>query len=313
MPREEHERFFAGLLADVSEPTAAFGLADVLGDGTGAAEARLMLAEDLAGRVRVVARARGVSPATLFHLVWARVLAAVSGRDDVVFGTVLFGRMNAGAGADRVPGPFINTLPVRVGVRQGAAEAVAGLQSAAGRAAGPRARPAGAGPAGQRGHRPGSVVHHLAQLPAQPPPRPADTAARGRHRGSRGRPGADELPGERVGGGPGSGFGFTVLAVAPVDAGQVCGLLRTATEGLVEVLEQDPATPLRQVPVLAEAERRQILSGWNDTARDVPPATLPGLFAAQVARTPDAVAVAMRGTALTYRGWMRRRTGWPGS
>ena len=42
--------------------------------------------------------------------------------------------------------------------------------------------------------------------------------------------------------------------------------------------------------ILAPAERHRILRTWNDTARSIPAVTWPELFAAQVARTPDAVA-----------------------
>ena len=47
-------------------------------------------------------------------------------------------------------------------------------------------------------------------------------------------------------------------------------------------------------------ERRTILEDWNETARAVPPATLPELFAAQAARTPAATAVVFGDESLSY-------------
>ena len=53
--------------------------------------------------------------------------------------------------------------------------------------------------------------------------------------------------------------------------------------------------------ILSPDERRTILHDWNDTARAIPSATLPELFAAQVAKTPDATAVVFEDERLTYR------------
>src|SRR6185437_8205458 len=90
----------------------------------------------------------------------------------------------------------------------------------------------------------------------------------------------------------GTRFALTAEVVAPGDPQRVCALLHTALGSLVTALEDAPGTSLRQVRVLDEEERAQVLTGWNDTAAAVPAGTVPELFGAQAARTPDAVAVA---------------------
>ncbi len=121
--RAEHEAYFRNLLGDVEEPTAPFGLLDVQDDGFGVAEATRDLDMAVSRRIRTRARALRVSAASLFHAAFDRVVARASGRDDVVFGTVLFGRMHGGAGADQAIGLYMNTLPTRACLGEQSVEA----------------------------------------------------------------------------------------------------------------------------------------------------------------------------------------------
>ncbi len=116
--RERHEAFFREMLSDVAEPTAPFGLMDVQGVGTNVRSATRMLSPDLAAQIRRHASKLQVNVGSLMHLAWAVVLSNLTGRRDVVFGTLLFGRMQGEAEVDRAPGMFINTLPIRLLIGQ---------------------------------------------------------------------------------------------------------------------------------------------------------------------------------------------------
>ncbi|MFL6121258.1 amino acid adenylation domain-containing protein, partial [Actinophytocola sp.] len=66
-----------------------------------------------------------------------------------------------------------------------------------------------------------------------------------------------------------------------------------------------PDAPASTLPVVPDAELR-LMAEWNATAVDYPTGTLTELFAAQVARTPDAAALRFEGTELTYAELDRR-------
>ncbi|MDN3351338.1 non-ribosomal peptide synthetase [Actinomadura sp. DC4] len=306
VPREEHREFFARLLRGVEEPTAPFGVADVHGDGRNAVEERYELDAKPALRLREQAQRLGVSAATFFHVAWARVVAVTSGRRDVVFGTVLSGRMDAGAGSDRMPGLFINTLPVRTDT--GAATVVEAVRAMQEQLAALLVHE----------HAPFALARQASGIDARTPLFTSlfnyrhGIVASQEH--GLGIDGVEVLTVSEHTNYPlyvsvddvGDGFGVTVQAVAPIDGRAVSALFLTAVRNLVDALETAPGTPLHRVEVLDESERRKVLAEWNDTARALPDLTLPELFQAQVARDPSAAAIVFEETTLSYAEVNRR-------
>ncbi|MSU58569.1 MAG: non-ribosomal peptide synthetase [Pedosphaera sp.] len=73
---------------------------------------------------------------------------------------------------------------------------------------------------------------------------------------------------------------------------------RNLLEGAVE----NPAARLSELPLLAEAETRRVLVEWNQTQTDYPRGRcIHELFEAQAERRPEAVALVLEHTHLTYR------------
>ncbi len=79
---------------------------------------------------------------------------------------------------------------------------------------------------------------------------------------------------------------------------RMLGHLKTLLKGMVA----NPNQQLSDLPLLTEAERRQLLVQWNDTQVDYPKdSCIHELFETQVERTSDAIAVVYENEQLTYR------------
>ncbi|NEE15051.1 amino acid adenylation domain-containing protein, partial [Streptomyces sp. SID7499] len=97
-----------------------------------------------------------------------------------------------------------------------------------------------------------------------------------------------------------AGLYGAVIAAADLFDGATAERVVERWQRVLDQLSGAPELPLSAVDVLDEDERRRVLTEWNDTAADVASTTLPELFAAQVARVPDAVAVVADGPGMSY-------------
>jgi amino acid adenylation domain-containing protein/non-ribosomal peptide synthase protein (TIGR01720 family)/FkbM family methyltransferase len=77
-------------------------------------------------------------------------------------------------------------------------------------------------------------------------------------------------------------------------------------QNLLTGIVNHPTLPLSQLPLLSEAETRQLLYQWNDTETAIPNACIHELFEQQVERTPEAIALVFEGEQLSYRELNRR-------
>ncbi|WP_455883678.1 amino acid adenylation domain-containing protein [Pseudomonas putida] len=297
-----HEAFFRERLADVDEPTLAFGLQERQADRACIEACEQPVAPALNQRLRAQARALGVSAASLFHLAWAQVLSRVAGREDVVFGTVLLGRLQAGEGADRALGMFINTLPLRLRLAgQSVADAVRDTHRQL---------------SALLAHEQASLA--LAQRCSSAAPL-FNSLLNYRHTHADAAlqlvPGIALLSSEDILSYPlmltvddtTSGFQLKAKAPRQIGAERLLGYLDTALNGLVRALEQAPQSALREVPVLPASELRTLLVDFNATATDYPDAlTVHALFEAHVRLNPEAIAVQAGAQQLTYRALNER-------
>ncbi|MDO6526357.1 amino acid adenylation domain-containing protein [Motilimonas sp. 1_MG-2023] len=295
------EAFFRKYLADVTEPTAPFDLLDVRGDGADIEELRKPLSSTLARTIRSTARQMNLNPATLFHAAWALVVASCSGRQDVVFGTVLSGRLQGAEGAERTLGLFINTLPMRImlegkSIRQLVAETDSSLLDLIVHEQAPLTLAQNC--SGLSGDLAlfSAVINFRHSQPTENNDEQnelgvhlVDVYERSNYPFS---VSVDDF---------GEGFLLTAQVDKSVSSERLIGYLETALEGIVETIGREPDTPVSELSILPDVERQKLLLEWNDTSEPyLEDKCLHELFEAQVAKRPDQIAVRFEQQAITY-------------
>lgn len=292
------------------------------------------LSEDASAALAAESRRSGLTLNTMIQAAWGLVLRRFTGRDDVVFATTVSGRSPEVPGIEGIIGLLMNTVPVRVRLSRGErlADALRRLQNAQF-----SLTPHHYLSLAEIQQVAGSGVLSDTALQVENFPVGAGLEAeigRGLRRATAGRTVFDPplaLEGDRNDGTDASGL--SILDADFVDATHYTAMLmvtpgsrvrlrfdyqpsaldRATAERVLSLVQHflegltiDPEATVGDLDAPIGEEYRRIVHEWNDTAHPVEGATLTDLVEAQVARTPQAVAIEFNGETVTYAELGRR-------
>jgi amino acid adenylation domain-containing protein/non-ribosomal peptide synthase protein (TIGR01720 family) len=266
---------------------------------------QMRLSKETAEKLDAFARRHRLTVNTVAQGAWALLLSCYSGEQDVVFGEVVSGRPADLAGSESMVGMFINSLPVRAQLSH-ETSVLSWLERLQARQIEAR----------RYEYTPLVKVREWSEAPSGLPlfesivvfENPTMGVRLGRQEGSPEISYSTHYATV-------TGYPLTVV-IEPGPEGVSVGFtydrrhfesdaiqrMQMRFQTLLEGVLADPERRLSDLPLLTEAERRELLVDWNRTANDFSEDNrLHRLFEAQVERTPNAIAVVFEEKKLTYR------------
>ncbi|HEV2271326.1 MAG TPA: amino acid adenylation domain-containing protein [Steroidobacteraceae bacterium] len=295
--REAAREAWRTALSGLENPTLLALPAAQAAPAAPAARTERTLPPALTSRLEALASGHVLTLAALVQGAWALLLARVTGRDDICFGAVRSGRDAPVEGIERIMGLLITTTPVRARIRPDE-RAMAFMRRL-------QREQADLMP---HQHLPLAEIQRLCGFSPL-----FDCLFAFENYPALDRPHGDGLPLASVAGHSGTHYPLSLI----VQPGRSLGLhlhyrpdaipdlaAQAIVAGLAQMLEhiaQDPHAAVCSLAWVSAGERERLLGVIAGTAEPLPPLTVSDLFEAQVARTPDRIAVTGDSSALSYR------------
>jgi amino acid adenylation domain-containing protein/non-ribosomal peptide synthase protein (TIGR01720 family) len=254
---------------------------------------------ELTDALNAMARERDMTLNTVLQGLWAVLLACLSNRNDVVFGITVSGRSPELAGIEQMVGLFINTVPLRVGLRPGEqfTEVLARIQKS-------QSEMLNVYHLGLSEIQREAGFEHLFDTIFVFENYPLDRSLLTR-----------SFAGLRIAGvemRDGAHYPLALM-IAPGDrlrvrldhdpacfTGEQAATIASRFVRLLESAVIQPDVPWHQLDLFMAGERRALLEEFNDTVLPLPATTMAAIFEERAAQVPQAIAIVQGKRSMSY-------------